>query len=72
VNDVDKYVYNSDIAEEFLCLFVSVCAHELASPDFFTFIDETEEDFHDVWIPVKTVWTKIWLAAIKTPHTEIF
>lgn len=59
VNDMDKYIYSSDIAEEFLCLFVSVCAHELVSPDFFTFIDEIEEVFHDGGIPVKNVRTKI-------------
>jgi len=56
---MDKYIYSSDIAEEFLCLFVSVCAHELVSPDFFTFIDEIEEVFHDGGIPVKNVRTKI-------------
>jgi len=35
-----------------------VCAHELASPDFLTFIDEIVEDFHDVGIPVKKVYRR--------------
>jgi hypothetical protein len=48
-----------------------VCAHELASPDFFTCADEIEEDSHNAGIPVKNCTDKnLKMAAFKMPHSN--